>query len=202
MPELREGDPVPAALAEASVIDATGARVRLDSFWRGDGDANGRACIVLLLRQFGCIGCDAQVSELSPRLPDLARAGVSVVLVGNGTPEQLAGFRDRHALEGAPVALVTDPDLVAYRALHLHASIWSTIGPRSMLEHLLLWGAGLRGRSIQGHATQQGGAMVVDVRGIVCLVRRNRSIGDHVAASDLVDVALRLAIETRAAAVV
>jgi hypothetical protein len=44
--------------------------------------------------------------------------------------------------------------------------------------------------------------MLVDARGVVRLVRRNRSIGDHVSASDLVEAALRLAVETRAAAVV
>jgi peroxiredoxin len=192
--DVREGEPVPRAIADAVVIDATGARVPLDAFWKD------RACVVLLLRHFGCIGCAQQVTELSPRLDEIDRAGVHVVLVGNGTPDQMAAFRERHALADKKVDLVTDPDLNAYRALQLERSIWSTIGPRSMLEHLRLWGTGLRGHRVAGDVTQQGGAILVDGAGIVRLTRRSHSIGDHVTASDLVDTALRLAIETRAAA--
>jgi peroxiredoxin len=194
MSELREGEPVPRAIAGAMVIGATGARVRLDSFW------NDRACVVLFLRHFGCIGCAQQVTELSPRLDEIDRAGVHVLLVGNGTPDQMAAFRERHALSDKKVELVTDPELVGYRAAGLERSIGSTLGPRSMLEHLRLWGTGLRGHRVAGDMTQQGGAMLVDAVGVVRLARRSHSIADHVAASDLVDLALRLAIETRAAA--
>ena len=196
MSELRVGEPVPRALAETSVIDAGGARVRLDSLW------DRRACIILFLRHFGCVGCAEQVTELAPRLGEIARAGVRTVLVGNGTPVQMAAFRERHALVDAQVELVTDPALDAYRAAGLQKSIWATIGPRAIAEHLRAWAAGQPHRPVEGDPTQQGGAMLVDDRGVVRLARRNRSIGDHVAASDLVEAALGLAVETRAAAVV
>jgi peroxiredoxin len=192
MSTLREGEPVPKPLADADVIDSTGARVRLESLWRG------RACVVLFLRHFGCIGCAGFVAELGPRLDELVRVGVHVVLVGNGTREQMAAFRERNALLDARVDLVTDPTLTVHRAAGLQRSIWSTFGPRSMIEHARLWAAGLGNRSVEGDATQQGGAMLVDARGIVRLARRDRSIGDHVSASQLVDAALGLAIEARA----
>jgi peroxiredoxin len=153
--------------------------------------------VLILVRQFGCVGCAVQVTELVPRLDELARAGVRVVLIGNGTPDQLAGFVERNRLAGRAVDLVTDPTLAVYRALGLLRSRWATLGPRALYEMVRAMGAGHPHLHVEGDAMQQGGAVVVDPRGIVSFAKRNRSIGDHAPASDLVEAALRLAIETR-----
>jgi peroxiredoxin len=190
MPALRVGSPVPKDVADALVVDASGAKVPLASFWaRGP-------CLVVLLRHFGCVGCAEQVTELRPRFDELARAGVRAVLVGNGTPEQMAGFVERHALSGCPVDVTTDPGLGAYAALALRRSVWATLGPRALVDMARAMGAGHPHRRVEGDATQQGGVLLVDARGVVRVFHANRSLGDHTPTNDLVEAALRLAIET------
>jgi peroxiredoxin len=156
--------------------------------------------LLVLLRHFGCVGCAEQVTELAPRLDELARAGVRVVLVGNGTPAQLATFLERHALAHALVDVVTDPSLGVYRALGLVRSRWATVGPRALYETARAMGAGHPHQSAEGDPTQQGGSILVDAGGMVRFSWRNRSIGDHASSSDLVEAALKLAIETRSGA--
>lgn len=194
MPTPHVGAPIDRGVADTRVLDATGAPVAVGTFW-----AHG-PCLLVLLRHFGCVGCAEQMTELSPRLRDLAQAGVRTVLVGNGTPEQLAAFIERHALTGAPVEVVTDPPLGLYSALELRRSAWATIGPRALVDMARAMTAGHPHRPVEGDATQQGGVLLVDGRGIVRFYHRNRSLGDHADTSDLVEAALRLRIEASSAA--
>jgi peroxiredoxin len=184
---------VPREAADVGVVGADGGPVRLRSFWSAS------PCVLVFLRHFGCVGCAEQVTELIPRLDELARAGVRTVLVGNGSPEQRAEFVARHALDKAPAEVVTDPTLTAYRALSLVRSSWATFGPRAIVETARAMGRGFPHRPAAGDGTQQGGVLVIDPTGLLRLYRRSRSIGDHAPASDLVEAALRLAIETRGA---
>jgi peroxiredoxin len=190
------GEVIPRPVGATVVTDARGAEAKLSSFWEGG------PCLLVLLRHFGCVGCAEQVTELAPRLDELARAGVRVVLVGNGTREQLTAFVERHALGGAAVEVVTDPSLRAYEAMGLVRSAWATVGPRALYELARAMGEGHPHRPVEGDPTQQGGVILVDARGVVRFIHRNRSLGDHAAASDLVEAALRLAIEQRNAAAV
>jgi len=194
MSTLRIGTPVPRAIEEARVLDATGASVAVGTFW-----AKG-PCLLVLLRHFGCVGCAEQMTELAPRLGDLAHAGVRTVLVGNGTPEQLAAFVERHAFQGAPVDVVTDPSLALYSALELRRSAWATIGPRALVDMARAMTAGIPHRPVEGDRTQQGGVLLVDGRGIVRFFHGNRSLGDHADTSDLVEAALLLRIEASSSA--
>jgi len=185
----RVGAPIDRGIAETRIFDGTGASVAVGSFW-----AKG-PCLLVLLRHFGCVGCAEQMTELAPRLGDLAHVGVRTVLVGNGTPEQLAAFVERHALQGAPVEVTTDPSLALYRALQLRRSAWATIGPRALVDMARAMTAGHPHRPVEGDSTQQGGVLLVDGRGIVRFFHSNRSLGDHADTSDLVEIALRLRIE-------
>ena len=193
---LRVSTPVPRAVADACVTLASGERVRLGSFWE-----DGTPAVILWLRHFGCVGCSQEVTELTPRLGELERAGARVVLVGNGNRDQLGGFILRHGLAGAHAVTATDPSLETYRAAGLTRSAWATFGPRAIVDLARAMTAGHAHRSVEGDSTQQGGAIVVDAHGIVRLFHDNRSIGDYVPASDVVDAVLRLEIETYAGAV-
>ncbi|HZS40287.1 MAG TPA: peroxiredoxin-like family protein [Polyangia bacterium] len=183
----RAGAPVPAALADAVVLDERGGERRLGDFWAD------RPALVVFLRHFGCIGCSAQVTELEPRLAQLDELGMRTVLVGNGAPNFIAGFVERHALADKRAVLVTDPSLAAFRAAGLARSWWATAGPRALADIARALAAGHSGHQQEGDATQQGGALVVAPSGEVAFYYRNRSLGDHAAAADLVDVALGLA---------
>jgi hypothetical protein len=186
------GRPVPAALADARVLDRAARERRLGSSW-ADGP-----CVVAFLRQFGCIGCDALVTELVPRLAEIHEAGASTVLVGNGRPEHVAAFAERHVLGDKAVDLVTDPSLGAFRAAGLLRSAWATYGPRAMIDYVRAMGAGLVPRGLDGDRLQQGGAIVVARDGTVVLHHVAASLGDHASASDLVDAVLGLAVRASA----
>jgi peroxiredoxin len=182
------GQRVPEALAKAHVEAARGASLALETFW-----ASGPA-VVVRLRHYGCVGCSEQVTELAPRLDEVASLGTRIVLIGNGTPAQRDAFVARHALADAVVDVVTDPPLATYRGAGLVRSAWATVGPLALWETGRAMAAGHPHRPPEGDRTQQGGSMIVDARGDVAFFRRNRSIGDHAPTSDLIEVVLRLAI--------
>ena len=186
---------MPDDVSGARVLDASGAELRVGSFWTHG------PCLLVLLRHFGCVGCAEQVRQLAPRLFELSRAGVRTVLVGNGSIEQRAAFAARNALEGAPVLLVTDPSLDLYRALGLVRSAWATVGPRALVETARAVAAGHPHRAVEGDRTQQGGVLLVSRAGVVRMLYRSRSIADHPPAWDLVDAALRLALEEHGPAI-
>jgi peroxiredoxin len=184
----RVGETVPVGLAEARVIDQRGVSVPLGTFWVS------APCVVVWLRHYGCVGCSEQMTELSPRLDELANADARTVLIGNGTPEQRDDFVARQALADAAVDVVTDPELGTYSAAGLVRSAWATVGPRALWDTARALAAGHPHLSPQGDSTQQGGSMVVDGRGAVVFFKRNRAVGDHASTCSLVDAVLRIAI--------
>src|SRR5262245_8337380 len=125
---LRVGEPIPAALSEAAVVDAGGRSVKLGTLW-ADGP-----CALVFLRHFGCPTCVENVIELLPRLTELRSLGMRVALVGSGKPEHLAPFAARAGLEGRAIDLLTDPALAAYRAAGLTRSAWATYRPASLYQ--------------------------------------------------------------------
>ena len=186
---MKIGEAVPKALGDAEVVGADGATMRLASLWS-------KAPVMLVfLRHFGCVGCSEQLGELVPRLEEITRAGVAVVLIGNGTPDQRDAFAERHDVRGRAL-LVTDPNRAAYRALALARSRWATFGPRSIVDLFRAMSHGHAHRGVLGDSTQLGGVALVDARGVVRFFHASRSIADHPSASDLVDASLRLALET------
>ena len=182
------GRTAPPALADAIVLDRAGRAQRLGASWETGPS------VVVMLRHFGCIGCDVTVTELAPRLTELRAAGAKTVLVGNGPPEVIAGFVERHGLGDKPVEVVTDPTLATFRAAGLARSAWATFGPRAIADYVRARGGGHVPGKTAGDALQQGGALVVDAGGEVAFHHVARSLGDHADVSDLVDAVLGLAL--------
>ena len=131
------------------------------------------------------------------RLPELEGLGVSVVLVGNGPPPALAAFVRDMSLERRRVTVVTDPSLAAFRAAGLRRP--RVHGLRAAIETVRALGAGYRQRRRAGDAMQLGGAVLVDEAGRVLYHHRGRSPGDLADPSDIVQAALALLVERRAA---
>jgi len=175
---------VPEALARAVVLDATGASRALGATW-AEADA-----IVIFVRHFGCAGCFEHLAELRPRLAELAVLGVRVVVVGNGTPDQLAAFVAAEQLAGYAVEAVTDPTLAAYRAAGLERSRLGTVGPRALASLGRLALHGHRSGRTCGDPWQQGGTLFIRRGGDLAFVHRSRRIGDHAAIAEVVELAL------------
>jgi len=176
------GQPIPEALANASVIDARGAAHRRGDAWRD------RDVVLVFIRHFACIGCAEQIAILRPRLPELAALGVGVVIVGSGTADQLAGFVERENLDG--ITCFTDPDRAAYRAAELRRSRWGTFGPVALGQAARAYLHGHRNGRPQGDLHQQGGTLYVTRAGVVGFYHGAASLGDHARLLDVVDVAL------------
>lgn len=122
---------------------------------------------------------------------------MSVVLVGNGPPAALAAFVREMSLEGRRMTVVTDPSLASFRAAGLRRP--RVHGLRAVIETLRALGAGYRQRRRAGDAMQLGGAFLVDEAGRVLYHHRGQSPGDLADPSDIVQAALALLVERRAA---
>jgi len=179
------GGQVPDALADAEVVAADGARVRLGSLW-ADHDA-----LLVFVRQFGCAGCSEHVTELKPRLPELDALGVETAIVGSGTREQMIGFVDRLALHD--VRVLTDPTLASFAAAGLERSLWGTVGPVALVKLARAVGRGHRNSMPpEGDFSQQGGTLLVRKGGELALYDRSSHLGDHAPLVDVVEAAMRL----------
>jgi peroxiredoxin len=183
---MRTGEPLPAALRDATVVAPDGRRLPFGEL------LGGRPVLVLFLREFGCIACAEQVHEIAPRLAEIAALGVRVVLVGNGPHERAGAFLEHHALADKPVELVTDPTLAVYRAAGLQRSAWATHGPFALADFLRALGHGHRPGRVEGDLRQQGGACLLDEAGVVVWAHRSTSLGDHPDPADIVDAVLAL----------
>ncbi len=186
---LREGDPLPDAVRDLSVTARDGARVAVRSLF-----AEGPA-LVVLLRQFGCVGCSEQVHGLLPRLAELSALAVRVVLVASSPHEHIQAFIDERGLAGHAVEVVADPALDLYRALDLPRSFWATHGPSALVGFLRAVTHGHTPGRQDGDAFQQGGAVLLDDRGVVRWIHRSHSIADHADPSDVIEAALVLRSE-------
>ena len=70
------------------------------------------------------------------RLKEIEAAGAELVLVGNGSPRQAAGYRRLHAPD---CRVLTDPSLEAYRALRLKRGVMATMGPTTWMRAARSW---------------------------------------------------------------
>lgn len=175
-----------ARLADVEVHGADGQRRRLGSFWEG------RDALLVFVRHFGCAGCSEHVTELAPRIPELAALGIRTVIVGCGPPESIAGFVERHRLEGTDVTLVTDPTLEAQRVAGLVRSRWATLGPRAIGHFFGLVLRGYSHRAPDGDLYQQGGTLLVRRGGEVLFHDASRALGEHAPLVDVLDAALAM----------
>jgi len=186
---LRLGDLVPSSIASATVLDAGGSPHRIaESYARGPA-------LVYVVRHFGCSGCALAARDLFPRLGDLRVAGLNVWLVSHGRPDGIAPFVERHGLRARDVGVYVDAASELASAMKLRRSWVSTYGPEALWASTKARASGLRNGPPEGDALAQGGALLVDARGRVALVHRDRHLGDHLAPSAILDVALGMLVE-------
>lgn len=178
------GEPVPAALGGAEVIDSKGASHRLASRWSG-GDA-----LLVFVRHFACVGCAEHLAALRPRLSEITRLGVSAAIIGSGSADQLAAFIEREDLAALDLACFTDPTRTAYRAAGFQRSVWGTFGPIAIGQLVRGYTRGFTNGRPQGDLHQQGGTLYVRQDGTLAFYHRAHHLGDRARLVDVVDVAL------------
>ena len=108
------------------------------------------------------------------------KAGATLVVIGNGSPSFIAGFREQTLFDG-PV--YTDPTLAAYRAAELKRGVASTLDPRSLFGAARALASGHRQGRTQGDTWQQGGVLVVSPAGEVRWQHASDRPGDNASAA-------------------
>lgn len=186
---MNAGEPVPIELRRVEVQGLDGPRPL--------GDLLSGPTLLVFLREFGCPHCASQVDELMARLPEIENLGVDVVLVGNGPTAAMAAFARDMNLESRRVTVVTDPSLASYRAAGLQRPRMH--GLRAAIEMLQALAHGYRQRRRAGDRLQLGGVFLVDDAGRVVYRHRSESPGDLADPNDIVQAALTLLVERRAA---
>ncbi len=134
--------------------------------------------LLLLVRHAGCTFCREALADLArARAGGGAAAGMPVVVVQMGTPEEGRSLLDRYGLQDA--AVVSDPQRHLYAALDLgRGSLWQLFGPRVWWRGLL---ATLRGHLVGrlvGDGFQMPGAFIIE-DGRVVRAFRHRDAADR-----------------------
>lgn len=121
--------------------------------------------------------------QVHRRADDIRAAGGELIVIGNGAPHFIAGFRELTRYTGA---LYTDPTLAAYEAAHLERGVTKTLSARALVPTLRAFARGGRQGTIQGDNWQQGGVMVVATDGVVLYHHASRRPGDNASPDDIV----------------
>jgi hypothetical protein len=102
--------------------------------------------------------CREHVVQLHQQIDRIHGAGAELVVVGNGKPHFVKGFRELTRYDGP---LFTDPTLAAYRAAELNRSAWRLVTPKAALNAVRAMARGFFQGRVQGDALQQGGVMII-----------------------------------------
>jgi hypothetical protein len=176
-------------LAAATVLDSNGTKVRLATEWAK------RPAVVVWLRHFGCVFCREQVAEIRGRRTEIEARGAGIVFVGNGTARAAAWFQKKFAADST---VLTDPDLVTYKAIGARSGLLSTMGPSAWGAGLRAFRSGARQSMTKGHPYQQGGLVILAPGNRVLYRHISSAAGDHAPVADVL-AALDAAASTSAA---
>lgn len=126
--------------------------------------------------------CREHVVQLHRRIDELHAAGAELHVIGCGTPNFIAGFRELTGYDGS---LLVDPSREAYRVAGLQRGVAATFNPRALVRGIRTLSRGhLQGRT-QGDPWQQGGTLVVDPSGTLVMHHVSTGAGDNAAVDDI-----------------
>ncbi len=112
-------------------------------------------------------------------------ARAELVLIGNGAPSFIKGFREETGYQGK---LYTDPSLESYRVVGLKRGFWRVMNPLVLAYGVRGMLRGSRQTKIKGDAHQLGGLLVVDPDGKILFQHTESVAGDLVDKDKLLSV--------------
>ena len=113
---------------------------------------------------------------------DIRARGAALAIVGSGSPEQAAAFRDERELD---FPLLVDPELNAFRAADLRRGLGASLNARTLSRGIRAISGGFRQGRTQGDPWQQGGCLVIGTDGHTALEQVAEGAGDHVDPEDI-----------------
>jgi hypothetical protein len=124
------------------------------------------------------------VVQLHREIERIHAAGAELVVIGNGTPNFIAGFRE---LTGYAGPLYTDPSLESYKAAELKRGWKYILNPRAAANAVRTLAHGHTQGRTQGDAAQQGGVLVILPGGHVAYHHVSSAAGDNAPAAAVVE---------------
>lgn len=95
------------------------------------------------------------------------REGAQLVVIGDGAPNFIEGFRERSGYKGP---IYTDPELLSYQALELRRDLRGALSLSTAKRSLQAYRQGFRQIETQGDTLQLGGVFMVATNGEVVYV--------------------------------
>jgi hypothetical protein len=123
------------------------------------------------------------VVQVHRKVDEIHAAGAELIVIGNGAPHFIAGFRE---LTGYSGPLYTDPSLAAYEAAHLERGVTTVLNPKALMPTLKAFARGGKQGLTQGDAWQQGGVLVIATDGAVMYQHVSKRPGDNASPDDIV----------------
>jgi hypothetical protein len=124
------------------------------------------------------------VVQLHREVDEIRAAGGELVVIGNGAPHFIAGFR---SITGYLGQLYTDPSLATYKAMELRSGLRTVLTLGTVVRTVGAFRRGFRQGRTQGHALQQGGTLVVATDGEVLFRHISDGPGDNAHAWSIVE---------------
>lgn len=121
--------------------------------------------------------------QLHRDIDQLEAKGARVIVIGNGAPHFIAGFREETGWKGP---IYTDPSLKAYEAAQLERGVTKTLNPLGLVGGIKAFAAGHRQGSTQGDAWQQGGVLVIAPSGEIRWQHVSKRPGDLASTAQIV----------------
>jgi hypothetical protein len=127
--------------------------------------------------------CREHVVQLHRDNDKIVAAGAELVVIGNGTPNFIEGFREHTKYDGP---LYTDPSLEVYKAAQLKRGVGKVLNMRAAVATAKALARGSRQGWFQGDEWQQGGVLVIAPTGDVKWHHVSDYPGDNASADQIV----------------
>lgn len=121
--------------------------------------------------------------QLHREVKTINAAGAELIVIGNGAPHFIAGFREITGYDGK---LYTDPSLASFEAAQMKRGVTSVLNVRAGLNTLKAFGRGGSQGRTQGDNWQQGGVLVVAPGGEIKWHYASDRPGDNPSAAKIV----------------
>lgn len=166
-----------------TVMTEAGDEVQLSSLCQG-------ITLCVFLRHWGCAECSLLLHRLDPRLKELVKLRVRIILIGLGSREGIATFRSKHRFTRRDLLIVTDPTLTLHNSIGLKHGIREVSGGTALYNRVKLKLQGFTNELGDGDPLQQGGAILLDTNANELWRHINGHFGDILDPNSLMDKAL------------
>jgi peroxiredoxin len=177
---LTVGKTVPDSFSDAQILNENGEKIKMGIFWQS------HPVLFVFIRHFGCFGCATQMEAIFPRLNEISKLGIRIVVIGNGEVRYIEGFKDRFQLYNMPVEINTDPTLNVYKHAGLTRSFLIAFGPTTWYERTIAFSKGFSNKN-QGDHAQMGGTMLIDEAGRLEFYYQNKTVANHSDPTEIID---------------